>query len=185
MESSSTIPPTPLSIHLILIITITSNDDKSHPQNNELKTKIRSHIMNINRNKQFMRSKVRIPIEEGGQFLGILDYTQSLKPNQMFLQIDRSNKNLHKEVIIGKAIVYRDPHPIPNDIRTVELVDIPALSHIVNCAVFPAAGYLPLHLQCSGGDLDGDKYFIIWDSDFIRVNCFPCLFLFFSFIFNF
>ena len=141
-------------------------------------SKLKEHIYNDIRKKYLVKNKFRLPIKEGGQFIGVLDYTGSLKSNQMFLQIDRMNNNENKEIIKGRAIVYRDPHPIPNDIRTVELIDVPELHHLVNCAVFPASGFFPLHLQCSGGDLDGDKYYVIWDPDFTQVKSFPCLFSF-------
>ena len=140
--------------------------------------KLIDHIYNDIRKKYLVKNKFRLPINEGGQFIGVLDYTGSLKANQMFLQIDRMNNNENKEVIQGRAIVYRDPHPIPNDVRTVELIDVPELHHLVNCAVFPADGFFPLHLQCSGGDLDGDKYYVIWDPDFTQVKSFPSLFFF-------
>lgn len=42
-------------------------------------------------------------------------------------------------------------------------VDKPELSHLRNVIVFPRTGMRPIADQCSGGDLDGDKFFVCWD----------------------
>jgi RNA dependent RNA polymerase len=43
-------------------------------------------------------------------------------------------------------------------------VSVPALEdHMVDCVVFPAEGSRPHPSQLSGGDLDGDIYFVLFD----------------------
>jgi RNA dependent RNA polymerase len=43
-------------------------------------------------------------------------------------------------------------------------VPVPALEdHMVDCVVFPAVGSRPHPSQLSGGDLDGDIYFVMFD----------------------
>lgn len=39
--------------------------------------------------------------------------------------------------------------------------------HFYNVIIFPCVGKHPLTSQISGGDLDGDIYFITWDPELI------------------
>lgn len=66
-------------------------------------------------------------------------------------------------VVTGICAVGRNPSLHPGDIRVVEAVDCPALRHIKNVVVFPLKGDRDVPGMCSGGDLDGDDFFVIWD----------------------
>lgn len=46
------------------------------------------------------------------------------------------------------------------DIRRLEAVDIPALQALKNVVVFPAQGIRPHAMEMSGGDLDGDTFWV-------------------------
>jgi RNA-dependent RNA polymerase len=61
------------------------------------------------------------------------------------------------------CIVGRNPSLHPGDIRVVEAVDCPALHGLKDVVVFPATGDRPVPNMLSGGDLDGDDFFIIWE----------------------
>jgi RNA-dependent RNA polymerase len=53
------------------------------------------------------------------------------------------------------------------DIRRLEAVDIPALHKLKNVIVFPVDGPRPHPLEMSGGDLDGDTFWICNDEQLI------------------
>lgn len=56
------------------------------------------------------------------------------------------------------------------DIRRLEAVDIPALRKLKNVIVFPMVGCCPHPMEMSGGDLDGDTFWICQDKDLIFVS---------------
>jgi len=61
--------------------------------------------------------------------------------------------------------------PFPGDIQVFTAQgDIPELAHLVDCIVFSTLGNQPAAATLSGGDLDGDKFFVSWDSDLIKME---------------
>ncbi|KAK4779449.1 hypothetical protein SAY87_015555 [Trapa incisa] len=77
------------------------------------------------------------------------------------------------QIFQGKVVVARNPCLHPGDVRVLQAVDVPALHHMVDCIVFPQKGMRPHPNECSGGDLDGDLYFVSWDPDLIPPRQFP------------
>lgn len=136
---------------------------------------------------KYLKEKARITIPEGALLLGCLDETgilrghyeadaqlealsSSLKrPHQIpeiFVQL--SNKPRGKsQVITGPMLLARNPSLHPGDIRVVCGVNVPELGHLKDCVVLPQTGDRDLASMCSGGDLDGDDFVIIWDQDLI------------------
>ncbi|XP_065649354.1 uncharacterized protein LOC100214913 isoform X3 [Hydra vulgaris] len=109
--------------------------------------------------------RASIPVENGCLVVGVADPVGILKEGEIFLQIDHDNK---KKIIIGDALIYRNPCLHPGDQRVVCCVDKPSLHYLVNVVVFPVINCeLSLAASCSGGDLDGDQFAIIWDSKLI------------------
>ncbi|CAI6337736.1 unnamed protein product [Periconia digitata] len=132
---------------------------------------------------KYLKEKARIVIDKGVFVLGCVDETASLRGHyddlqredatreeklanlpQIFLQI--SDNNGYK-IIEGTCILARNPSLVGGDIRVVQAVDIPALHHLKNVVVLPQTGDRDLANMCSGGDLDGDDYIVLWDPDFI------------------
>lgn len=60
-------------------------------------------------------------------------------------------------------IIARTPCYGLSEIRRVRTKKIPDLEHLVNVVAFPKRGRRPLTNVLSGGDLDGDLYFVSWD----------------------
>ncbi|KAK8201884.1 hypothetical protein M8818_005408 [Zalaria obscura] len=86
---------------------------------------------------------------------------------EIFLQIpDLDNKGRYRTVE-GICVLARNPSLHPGDVRVVQAVACPALQHLKNVVVLPQKGDRPLANMCSGGDLDGDDYLVIWDEDLI------------------
>ncbi|KAK3989129.1 putative RNA-dependent RNA polymerase [Cladorrhinum sp. PSN332] len=126
-----------------------------------------------------LKEKARMIVEQGAFVLGCVDETGTLRGHskrtegasrvtqeslpQIFLQVpDPGNRKVYK-VITGLCIVGRNPSLHPGDIRVVEAVDVPQLRHLRNVVVFPLHGDRDVPSMCSGGDLDGDDFFVIWD----------------------
>lgn len=142
---------------------------------------------------RLLREKARIVVEQGAFVFGCVDETCTLRgyrePNhtgnqgassagpstqefpQIFLQVPMlgaSPDDLNSYMIVkGLCVVGRNPSLHPGDLRVVEAVDVPMLRHLRNVVVFPANGYRDIPSMCSGGDLDGDDFFVIWDQNLV------------------
>ncbi|KAH7037134.1 RNA dependent RNA polymerase-domain-containing protein [Microdochium trichocladiopsis] len=123
-----------------------------------------------------LKDKGRLHVKNGAFVFGGVDETNTLRGwyrestllPQVFLQVPNSDDKY--EVITGLCIVGRNPTLHPGDIRLVEAVDIPALRHLHDLVVFPAQGDRDIPSMCSGGDLDGDEYFVIWDHELVQIR---------------
>ena len=62
----------------------------------------------------------------------------------------------------------RNPCLNPGDLRLLQGVDRPELRHLHNVVVFSSKGERPTCNMMSGGDLDGDVYFVCWDQQLIQ-----------------
>ncbi|KAF3390587.1 RNA-dependent RNA polymerase 1 [Penicillium rolfsii] len=134
-----------------------------------------------------LKEKAKILIEQGASLLGVLDETGTLKGHfdrlvaskrmkqknmlatlpEIFVQLSSIEKGVRPRIIQGVCIVARNPSLHPGDIRVVRAVDCEALRHLVDVVVFPQTGDRPVTSMCSGGDLDGDDYLVIWDQELI------------------
>ena len=93
--------------------------------------------LRVNRLKE-ARKKARIPIVKGVFLMGVLDETNTLKPDQVFCQF--IDGRLDKRVLEGDCLVYRSPSLHPGDVRMLKAVACPELEHLENVVVFPAKG---------------------------------------------
>lgn len=138
-------------------------------------------------NIKYLKEKARIFIEQGAFLLGCVDETASLRGHhddpqcridatreeklatlpEIFLQVSDPDKPAFYKVIEGICILARNPSLHPGDIRIVRAVNVSALNHLKNVVVLPQTGDRDLGNMCSGGDLDGDDYLIMWDTDFV------------------
>ena len=57
-----------------------------------------------------------------------------------------------KRVVTGPLVVTRNPCLHPGDVRQLEAVDVPELSHLVDCVVFPRCGARPHCNEMAGRD---------------------------------
>ncbi|KAK4194586.1 putative RNA-dependent RNA polymerase [Triangularia verruculosa] len=126
-----------------------------------------------------LKEKAKITVEKGAYLFGCVDETGTLRGHskatedqpkisqdqlpQIFLQIPDRDSATGYKVITGLCIVGRNPSLHPGDIRVVEAADVPVLRHLRDVVVFPLKGDRDIPSMCSGGDLDGDEFFVIWD----------------------
>ncbi|KAH6716299.1 RNA dependent RNA polymerase-domain-containing protein [Leptodontidium sp. MPI-SDFR-AT-0119] len=131
---------------------------------------------------KLLKEKAKIIVENGAFLLGCVDETNTLRgythPNsaygqqlaaeelpQIFVQVpDKADPNRYN-VVEGICLVGRNPSLHPGDLRVVEAINVPALHHLTDVIVFPMQGDRDVPGMCSGGDLDGDDFFVIWDKD--------------------
>ena len=71
------------------------------------------------------------------------------------------------EVMLGPMLLARNPSLHPGDVRVVYGVDVPQLHHLKDVVVLPQTGDRDVAGMCSGGDLDGDDFLVIWDQDLL------------------
>ena len=134
---------------------------------------------------KYLKEKARIYVEQGAFVLGCVDETATLKghfndaPNtetspkdkaslpEIFLRIESPPASGKWTVITGVCIIARNPSLHPGDVRVVHAVDKPELYHYRNCVVTPRTGDRDIPNMCSGGDLDGDDYLVIWDKNLL------------------
>ena len=99
--------------------------------------------------------------------MGVIDETNTLKENQVYIHLINSNENI--DLILEQPIlVYRSPSLFPGDIQKFKAVNNPLLKHMVNVIVFSKKGIRPKFNELSGGDLDGDRYFILYNETIIN-----------------
>ncbi|KUI59884.1 RNA-dependent RNA polymerase 1 [Cytospora mali] len=134
-----------------------------------------------------LKYKAAISVKESAMVYGVVDEVGVLRGHsedtegkgynrieslpQIFLQVpveawDGSFTTNYK-VITGLCVVGRNPSLHAGDVRVVQAVDVPQLRHLKNVVVFPQTGDRDIPSMCSGGDLDGDDYFVFWDKRLI------------------
>ncbi|KEY68675.1 hypothetical protein S7711_00549 [Stachybotrys chartarum IBT 7711] len=128
---------------------------------------------------KLLKEKARIHVEKSAFVLGCVDETGTLRGHvtategseskdigdlpEIFLQITDSKKHQKTRVIEGICIIGRNPSLHPGDIRVVNAVNNPKLLHLKDVVVFPSTGDRPIPNMLSGGDLDGDDFFVMWE----------------------
>ncbi|GAB1205903.1 hypothetical protein APSETT445_004582 [Aspergillus pseudonomiae] len=141
---------------------------------------------------KYLKEKARIAIDQGACLLGCMDETGVLQgyfhdkvPGhdasieektaalpEIFVQISRPGAGKKPEVIEGVCILARNPSLHPGDIRVVRAVNVPQLRHLQDVVVLPQTGDRDVSSMCSGGDLDGDDYIVIWDQGLLPKDWF-------------
>eukprot|EP00961_Rhodomonas_salina_P037032 497928-Rhodomonas_salina.1 len=135
----------------------------------------RSLLQTIHRREiRNIRSKTHIPVEQGRLLMGIPDPLGVLGPGEVFCRIQdplisRGGGTQAASVwrtITGNVLVYRNPCLNPGDLQVLSAVNNTALQRagLCNVVVFSVNlhGAATAH-DCSGGDLDGDCFAVVWD----------------------
>ncbi|XP_050223876.1 RNA-dependent RNA polymerase 2 [Mercurialis annua] len=129
-----------------------------------------------------LRTKCRIFVPRGRILVGCLDETGILDYGQVYVRITMTKTELQSvdqsffrkvdettAVVTGKVVVTKNPCLHPGDIRVLDAVYEVELEEkgSVDCILFPQKGERPHPNECSGGDLDGDQFFISWDEGLV------------------
>lgn len=130
----------------------------------KLQAPIVSNILNE------LNTKSKILIGQGRGAMGVLDELGILEEDQIFCMFQKTeNENMENLKDYGSYIVpnchvlvAKNPVMHPGDIRMVKCVDVPQLHYLKNVVVFSKKGHRPIFNQCSGSDLDGDIFLVLW-----------------------
>ncbi|KAI0517332.1 RdRP-domain-containing protein [Xylaria bambusicola] len=109
--------------------------------------------------------KCRILVPESRLLYGVCDAWGVLKPGECHVKITTDENGLPQTLKSAHVLVTRNPCLHPGDLQKFKLVYRPELSHLVDCIVFPICGRRPSADMMSGGDLDGDTFFVCWDKE--------------------
>lgn len=125
----------------------------------------------LNKHVSEFYKKNRILVKKGSVLMGTLDELGVLGENEVYIKIRKDlvekNESFVVEngyyIVTGPVAVMKNPCLHPGDIRTVMAVNRPELGYQKDVLVFNQKGSRPLTNMCSGSDLDGDMYTVIWD----------------------
>ncbi|RKL20928.1 hypothetical protein BFJ72_g14958 [Fusarium proliferatum] len=116
------------------------------------------------------KDKMRIEISQSTWALMVVDFQGVLGPDEVQLCFSGPfNDGFEQRYDLEgfDVIVARCPAHLPSDIQKVKAVFKPELRHLKDVVVFPFTGQEPLAGKLSGGDYDGDRAWICWDSDIV------------------
>ncbi|KAF4956901.1 hypothetical protein FGADI_3504 [Fusarium gaditjirri] len=111
--------------------------------------------------------KCRIFVQKSRLLFGVCDAWDVLKEGECAVKVTLEENGLPHALKNTEIIVIRNPCLHPGDWQKFKVVERPELSHLVDCIVFPTRGRRPAADMMSGGDLDGDTFFVSWDPDLI------------------
>ncbi|QSZ33846.1 hypothetical protein DSL72_005419 [Monilinia vaccinii-corymbosi] len=113
-----------------------------------------------------LKHKARIPFEDGYHLHGLMDETGILKEGEVYCCWLKDGKRT--TLVAPKVVITRAPALHPGDVQLVNAVDVPSdspLKKLYNCICFSQKGARDLPSQLSGGDLDGDLYYVMFDEE--------------------
>ena len=124
-----------------------------------------------------VKKKARIYVDESAYVKGIMDEYGILNYGEAFLHIKRDDLDL---ILDKKAAIAKCPCLYPGDIQVlrfrkynkniISTKKYEIFNKYENVIIFPSRGKRPHPNECSGSDLDGDDYFVFYDSDLIPVK---------------
>lgn len=114
-----------------------------------------------------LKIKGKILDKYSAVLVGVIDETNSLEEGEVYVNVNNDqNKNY---IIKNNVIVTKNPCLHPGDIRILRCnPNCEKLSHMINVIVFSAKGARPVQNEISGGDLDGDSYFVSWNENLVN-----------------
>ncbi|KAF6806066.1 hypothetical protein CPLU01_15933 [Colletotrichum plurivorum] len=116
---------------------------------------------------RYDEQRCRILIPKSRLLFGVCDAWGVLKEGECHVRVTLDGDGSPVTLVGTSVIVTRNPCLHPGDLQKFRTVQRPELSHLVDCIVFSTKGKRPAADLMSGGDLDGDKFFVSWDQDII------------------
>ncbi|TFK70694.1 RNA-directed RNA polymerase [Pluteus cervinus] len=114
------------------------------------------------------KQRERMIVKKSRLVFGVCDPYRVLKEGQVHLRV--LTRKGEATTVHGDVLVVRNPCLHPGDCLKLRAVSHPKLAHLLDCVVFASVarpGHHAAPSMSSGGDLDGDKYFVCWDPDLV------------------
>jgi hypothetical protein len=119
-----------------------------------------------------LKNKGKILDQYSAVLIGVIDETDSLEEGEVFIQIKREGQNKGTDecfVLDSNIIVTKNPCLHPGDIKILKACNkYKKLHHMLNVIVFSSKGKRPVQNEISGGDLDGDSFFVSWNEKLLN-----------------
>ncbi|KAJ7472913.1 RNA-directed RNA polymerase [Mycena galericulata] len=115
------------------------------------------------------KDRSRMIVKQSRLIFGVCDPFGVLREGEVHIRITTARKG-PSTPIHADVLVVRNPCLHPGDCLKLRAVHRPELNHLVDCIVFAGVakpGHKAAPSMSSGGDLDGDKYFVCWDPDLV------------------
>lgn len=115
---------------------------------------------------RLLKHKTRIPVEKGWHLHGLMDETGFLEEGQIYCSV--TVDGVSSVIVRPRLIISRAPALHPGDVQLVDGVMPPPSSPLLqlsNCICLSSKGPRDLPSMLSGGDLDGDTYYVMWDEN--------------------
>ncbi|KAJ3114031.1 DEAH-box ATP-dependent RNA helicase prp43 [Phlyctochytrium bullatum] len=109
--------------------------------------------------------RLHIPLREARRLYGVADQWGLLAADQVAVRYSRPDGSVG--TVVGRVVVGRNPCYHPTDLVVLQAVDKPDLEFLRDVIVFSTKGSRPAADRCSGGDLDGDEYYVVWDEKIV------------------
>ncbi|KAK3069376.1 hypothetical protein LTR53_012332 [Teratosphaeriaceae sp. CCFEE 6253] len=117
------------------------------------------------------RFKIRLP--RSTSLLGVPDPTGMLKPGEVHIVLSQPLKDPATGQIWSSLhgldlLIARNPSIRNADIQKITCVYRPELAHLHDVVVFSVHGPRPLASKLSGGDYDGDTFWVCWETALVE-----------------
>lgn len=110
-----------------------------------------------------LREKCKIHDQYSARLIGIIDEWGLLNENEVYVQI-KINDQLEEK--LGLMTVTKDPCGYWEDVQVLYRVENEFFrKHFYDVIIFPRTSIKPIQYLISGGDLDGDVFFVSWNSN--------------------
>ncbi|KAI0318242.1 RNA dependent RNA polymerase-domain-containing protein [Amylostereum chailletii] len=137
----------------------------------EIRAAQRSELAAFRKNDDLKKERVRMLVHQSRRLYGVCDPHRVLREGQVHVRVTTS-RNSASTLKGLDVLVVRNPCLHPGDILKLRAVDHPLLAHLTDCVVFASQGKRAAPSMSSGGDLDGDEYFVCWDKDLVPAKVF-------------
>ncbi|KAF0973728.1 hypothetical protein FDP41_007115 [Naegleria fowleri] len=129
----------------------------------------------------------RLIVDKSSLLMSVVDFYNVLEEDEVFIQLsplDQANCGIYDEgcyenggIVTGDVAISRNPCLHPGDIRKFKAVNDPEkikyLSHLKDVVVFSQRGNRSQPNKLSGGDLDGDLFYVCWEPKLLDFEEYP------------